>query len=139
AEGAEEVDRELVQALVGEAPVDLRRRDVGARQLAVEDVREHTVAVEPQDFHVNVRAGDALAEGPVGDTGGAVARATSRDLEQVVEGLFVADVEAQRDRAALEAERVLGDVPATIELAQDILARDADVVEEDLVEAGLAG
>ena len=38
------------------------------------------------------------------------------------------------DAGALEVERGGGDVPAAVQLADEVVAGDADVLEEDLVE-----
>ena len=68
----------------------------------------------------------------------AVAARALRQTQQLVEQDAVHD-ELARRRAALVAERRLRDLPAAVQLADEVLGRHAHVVEEDLVELLAAG
>ena len=62
----------------------------------------------------------------------------ARDAQQALRSSMLR-ARRRGEHVALVAQRRVGDLPAVVELADQVLARHAHVLEEHLVEAGVAG
>ena len=107
------------------------------RRLALHELREPAVAEELQRLHVDVELRDLLAVVVVLAQRPAVAAQSVGFTDERVEDAprIIGVVDPQH--RPLVRERALGERPALVELAQQVLLRHNGVGEEDLVEVGV--
>ena len=119
---------------------ELRAVELADRGFVVGD---HALRLHPGDAVGDVRAGCKL-DGAIGEAHAQHRVAPDRlvrvlldELDQPLQRAPAAGV--RLDARTLEIERDGDLVPAPVQLADEVLLRNADVFEEDLAEAGLAG
>src|SRR5919202_2997011 len=125
---------QLLDPLVELRVVELGDRRLRAGAPPLLQPREDAQRAVAQHLDLGVDAAELLADQRVLDRRLAVALEGARDLEQPGEGRLVAADAAERVAAPLVGEGRLRDLPAGVQLADKVLGRHADVVEEDLAE-----
>ena len=125
-----DVHRELGERLVHLGPVPLAERPLGARRVA----RQTAVGGEPQ--HVRLRDQLAVA---LADHGVAVQPGLADEIAQLAQGDLDPHLQREGQAGALVHERGDRHRPAVALPADDVLVRDPRLLEEQLVELGLAG
>src|SRR5581483_7962982 len=131
---SEHLHRERPHALRELAPEELLERRLGTDRLAARLRRQAATAEKAHDLEIDVRLGELLAYARV-----AVRAAPAREFEELRQVLRHVAVEHERPhRTALVREDAHRDLPAVARLSDDVVARDADLIEEDLVELRLA-
>ena len=131
--GAEHVGDELARRDRGVDERHLREPRLGARDLPALQRRQRAVAAELHRDEVGRDLTEAAADLRV------AARRRVRGERLGEAALLVAEaLRAQADREALEHERRQRRPPAVVDLAHDRVGVEVHVVEEDLVELGLA-
>src|SRR5207245_1302888 len=129
----EQIERRLAEALVELAPVELLERRLGARRAPVGQVGERADAVGAHDLVLDEQPPELLAHrGPRTPELPAGGR-EPREIASIAGGV------GERPDAALVAEDGHGDAPPLADLTDQVLARHARVLEEDLAELALAG
>jgi len=115
--------------------VELDDRGLGTRHPHAEQLVEGALAGHAEDLGAEVDASQVLPQQPV-----ASRAALARQREQVIARLLQENLHAHHvEDAALVLQRRDRDLPAAVQLAEQVLARHAHGVEEHLVELGLAG
>ncbi len=127
-------DREVVVELGTDELVD-HRLDAGI--LAANLIGELSHRVQAERLDANLEVGEALAEDGVFGERASVAPGCAREGEQALQSLLAAGAGAEH--VALMEQGGVGDDPSLVEFRDQVLARDADVIEEDFVEAAVAG
>src|SRR5438034_301564 len=132
--GAEDLEAELVVALLELAVGELgdRRRRAGRRALL--ERGQHPEGGVPLYFHLRVDVPQLGAHHRILEQRLAAALDLLRGVHETVEGGGIARHARHRVAAALEAERRLRDLPALAEAADEVALLGARVGHEDLVE-----
>ena len=131
AEGAGGQHHEFGVALLDLAAADLQQAGDVQRVLARFFSREHTQHQHFQGHHINFEFGDFVAEAQVVIHALGLGDAFEA-FEFALGAVHVGNV------GALVAEQVFGVSPALVFFTDQVLGRDFDVVEPDLVDLGLA-
>ena len=130
----------LGQALVHVAPVQLVEGGLDTELFAARQPCQAAQAVEAHDFQFDVAGGQLLAQHRVRADGSPAALRGFRQGQQPVEVALEADPAGQGFLGTpFELQRGHGNAPACVDFAHQIFRRNPDVVEEHLVEFGLAG
>src|SRR2546423_4102604 len=129
----EQLTPELRQALVLFRPAQLDRRAFGSGYTGALQGAERSVVRVAQRLQL-----DPLGRDPLPRTLIAV-HAFARESEQLVDARLERGRERKAERAALVQQRRHRDLPALALFAEPVRHGNLDVVEEDLVELGLAG
>src|SRR5215510_10018566 len=139
AEGAEDLDRQLVVALLELGVRELCDRRRGPRRVALLERREDAERGVTLHLQVGVDPSQLRAHGRILDQRTAAAPELLRGPHELVEGDGVPGHTPERVRAPLVAERGLRDLPALVEAADEIRLLGARVGHEDLGEERAAG
>src|SRR5439155_12207459 len=124
----------LVETLAHLGPEELHHRRLGSDLLAARKPGQRARVVQTEDLDVHPGLRELLTNQRVGGRA-AVDRAAPEEVARdLVEDLLL----PHEARAALVRERRPRDTPAVVLHADQILGRDGDLVEEDLVELALA-
>src|SRR5690348_2942004 len=130
--GADRLHGEFGQALLDLRALDLEERALGARPLAAAHRGDHAQIGDLERHQLDFERGDLVAEARAHDERAAAILLLRRDLLQAFQlALRRADA---GDAGALIAEQELGVGPALVLLADEVLGRHLDVVEEHLVD-----
>src|SRR5206468_4044576 len=132
--GALHVEREVLHALVDLAPHELEARALGAGLPVPHDLAHVLVGEAAEDLRLDEALGEALARARIGGGRLPVAADAAGEVEDLAH--LALDACVGRRAAPLVGECRDDYRPAPVHLADDVLARHADVVEEDLVEPG---
>src|SRR5262249_36914770 len=130
---AEQLHQRVVHALAHLAPEKLHEARLGAERLAALETGQRAAVVEARDLDLDGVLREALAEDRVRAARRLAVGALARQAQEVVEQHAVDD-ELPRRGAALVGERRVGDRPTLVLPADEVLARDEHLLEEDLVE-----
>ena len=110
--------------------------DSGPGRAEAHQLVERALARDAEDLGAEV----GLAPAPGAGAGSRPAPRSRASVDQPVALLLQQDLHPDDvEDAALVLQRRDGDLPAAVQLAEQVLARDAHVLEEDLVEVGVAG
>ncbi len=132
--GADDAHRDLAEPLVVFAPEQLVDRGLGAGRLPGGDLGQRAQPAEAHQLDAGVGLGQLLAHQRIGGPAVLAGR-----LDQVPELPLVPQMLHGRGAAALVAERGHGDPPAVVQAADHVEQRDADAVQEVLVELRRSG
>src|SRR5262245_36521180 len=132
AHGALQLHREGGHLLAQRGAHRLSDRALGARGRAAADRRERAVARVLEALRADVEVRQLLAHRAVLDRGTPLEAGRPREAEEVAHPPGTA---AGADGDALVHERGQRHAPAVADAPEPVLLRDADVVQEDLVEA----
>ena len=133
-----ELHRDFLELLVGLDPHHLPRGRLGAGHLPAQELRDRARAREPEALGVDPELRELLPRERVPREHAAALLHLPRQLEQAVERDPEPHLEAEAQRQALVHERRDADLPALVDAPEDLRLVDAHVVEEDLVELGIA-
>src|SRR6266478_9464418 len=139
AERAEDLEGELIVALLELGIRKLGDRRRGARRVTLLKSREHQQRRVALNLEVGVDAAHPRAHGRVLDQRPAATLELLRGLHELVEGGDVARDAPERVAAALEAERGLRDRPTLVGIADQVRLLGARVGHEDFGEERAAG
>src|SRR5262245_15363573 len=130
----EDLHRDLRQQLRQLRPVQLDDRGLRPRRPEADELVERPLAGEAEDLRPEIRLGQRLAQ-----QGVAAGAALAGHGDQAVALLLQQHLHADDvEDAALVLQRRDGDLPSAVQLAEQVLARYPHVLEEDLVEVGVA-
>ena len=131
---ADDVDGELGQALVGVRPQPLDERALGPGLPVAFGVRQPLPGQQPQRLRADVQLGER-----VGDHAAVLEQAAlGGERDRVVEQLAQPDLQCEAEPGALVHERRKRHLPAVADAADDVRVGDPGVLDEQLVELGLA-
>src|SRR5262245_61057193 len=137
--GAKQLLGDLLEALVQLAPEDLLDRSFRAGNAGRAEAAEGSHLVPAHDLDLCVALCEFLAYDGICGGRTAVALGRPRQLCKALHVPAVGDLESSAEGAALVHERAHGHGPSFVHFAYNIFYRHANVVEEELVEFGLAG
>ena len=128
---AEDLERELRDALVRLRPDELRDRSLRPGHPGLHECRERAVVRVAQRLHLDPLARDPVALELIG-------AAVAGERHELANLHLERRLEREAERSALVEERRHRDLPAAADLAEEVLDGHPNVGEEDLVELGLA-
>src|SRR4051794_17522377 len=131
---SEDLVAQLRQRLVVVGPLPFAERALGTGDAGLHRRGQGAQGAEPHRLDADLEVGDPLA-----DYGVLVEAALADQGEQVLHGALQAHHSGGAEPGALEHKRGDRDAPAATHLADDVLVGDLGLLEEDLVELGLAG
>src|SRR5581483_510805 len=131
-----EGEREFVHALVELAPQKLRDRTFGTGRAAALQAREVAVGEILHRLDVDIELGESLADEAAIELAGTVGEALAGKRGEILENVLKVHHEGERKRRAFVHQGGQGDAPSAVQRTEEIFARDADLLEEHLVEFG---
>src|SRR5215207_901421 len=135
----EDLLHKLLMPLVKLAVVQLIDGRFGARPLTFFELAQDPIAGVAQDLDLDRHTPQALANERILEQRHAVAIERAAHLGEAAQVGLMAGNARQDTAAALEAERRLRQLPALAFLADDVLGRHPNVVEEHFGELAVAG
>src|SRR5437660_8400374 len=130
---------QLLQALVRLDPAHLARGGLGSRQLAAQQLRDRARARIFQGLGVDPERRELLPHDRVLGGRAAVLLHPLGHVDERLQRDAQPYLETEAEGEPLVHERGEAHRPAVVDAAQDVALVNADVVEEDLVELGVAG
>src|SRR5580704_7566029 len=135
---AENLLRDLLEALVELAPEDFLYRAFGAGDAGSGDTAESAHLVETHDLDFRAALCEFLANDWIFGGGAAVAWDGARELDEARDVTLENEMQARAVGTALVHQSAHRHVPAVIHFAEDIFDGDAHVAKEELVKFGFA-
>src|SRR4051812_33033979 len=131
---AEDLVAELGQGLVVVSPFPLAERSLGTWDPGLHRLREGAQGAEAHRLDSDLELGDPLADHRI-----VLQPTLADDGQEVLHGPLQAHYRGGAETGPLEHQGRDRDLPAAADLADDVLVGDLGLLEEDLVELGLAG
>src|SRR2546429_6536034 len=128
---AEDLHRQLRQTLVLLGPVQLRAGPFRSGDAGLDQSRQRAVVRQLQGLQLDPLLCNAIPDDRI------VHGALLRQSDQLLDLRVERSGEGEAQRAALVQQRRHRNLPAPADLAEQVLARNLDATEEDLVELDL--